>query len=1000
MCWTTSICLQTPELRNGFRRLFFVAGFVFAGGVSSPLFAADFDADVAPILAKRCLSCHNGSDRKGGLDLSGKKSALAGGDSGPAIVAGKPDESLFWERVSQDEMPPKKPLPEPEKKALRDWLAGGAAWGTDPIDPFRYTSDNRAGYDWWALQPVRRPELPSVRNLTWCANDLDRFILAALEEKGLTPNGPADRRTLIRRLSFDLLGLPPTPAEVAAFVSDDSPDAYARLVDKYLDSPHYGERWGRHWLDVVRFGESQGFERDKLRPNAWPYRDWVIRAFNVDLPYDDFVCQQIAGDVLANDPLGTVATGFLVAAPWDEVGQNQQSAAMKAVVRQDELEDVIGVTSQTFLGLTVNCARCHDHKFDPVSQQDYYRLAATFAGVRHGEREPLAPRNVETTAVKRAALEPQAAALRARLEEFDGPIRNRILARKERTPPPVEKPAPVARWEFDGNLQDAVGSLHGKAHGGARLEEGRLILDGSTAFVETAPLDKPLKARTLEAVVSLANLEQRGGAAISVQTLDGSVFDAIVFGEREPLRWMAGSDGFRRSKDFEGEAEDDAAKAFVHLVIVYQADRTIVCYRNGKPYGKPYQADTLATFEPEKSQVLFGLRHSPPGGNRYLAGAIDRAALYDAALSPEQVAALAGTTYAAVSEDEILAEMSPELKRERNSLLLELSQVETELRLLSGNKIYAVSPGKPETTHLLSRGDTRLKQEVMTPGAVDCIKSVSADFRLGAESPEGLRRVKLAEWIAGPRNPLTPRVLVNRLWHYHFGSGIVETPNDFGFNGGRPSHPQLLDWLASEFVARGWSMKAIHRLLVTSSTYRMASTPDAASAKLDQDNFFLWRMNSRRLEAEAVRDNLLFVCGSLDPAMGGPEIDHNLGLSSKRRSLYLRLAAEKEVEFLKIFDGPAVTECYERRPSVMPQQALALANSELALSEARKLAKQLATDVDEAFVRAAFMQVLARRPTAEETRLGREFLTSSTPERARENFVLVLLNHNDFVTVR
>ena len=262
------------------------------------------------------------------------------------------------------------------------------------------------------------------------------------------------------------------------------------------------------------------------------------------------------------------------------------------------------------------------------------------------------------------------------------------------------------------------------------------------------------------------------------------------------------------------------------------------------------------------------------------------------------------------------------------------------------------------------------------------------------------RRLAFAQWVADAQNPLTARVAVNQMWLRHFGRGIVLTPADFGRNGRLPSHPQLLDWLASEFVARGWSMKAIHRLLVTSSTYRMASTPDVANAKLDQDNFFLWRMNSRRLEAEAVRDNLLFVCGSLDLAMGGPEIDHNLGLTSKRRSLYLRLAAEKEVEFLKIFDGPAVTECYERRPSVMPQQALALANSELALTEARRLAKQLATDDDEGFVRAAFAQVLARRPTAEETRLGRDFLAVAVKERARENFVLVLLNHNDFVTVR
>jgi cytochrome c553 len=352
--------------------------------------ARQFDKEIAPLLAARCLSCHSTQEKKGDLDLSRRETAMAGGQSGKVIEPGNLDESLLWDKVSEDEMPPKKPLTASEKEIIKRWLLSGAKWGTDPIDPFKYSNEHRAGYDWWSLQPVRRPELPTVKNKAWPRNAIDHFVLAKLETKGLSPAPEADRRTYIRRLSFDLLGLPPSPAEAAAFEADQSADAYEKLVQHYLDSPAYGERWARHWLDIVRFGESQGFERDKLRPNSWRYRDWVVWALNRDMPYAEFVQLQIAGDVLApDDPLAQVATGYLVAAPWDEVGQTQQSAAMRAVVRQDELEDIVGTTAQTFLGLTANCARCHDHKFDPISQKEYYQLCAALGGVMHGERESL-----------------------------------------------------------------------------------------------------------------------------------------------------------------------------------------------------------------------------------------------------------------------------------------------------------------------------------------------------------------------------------------------------------------------------------------------------------------------------------------------------------------------------------------------------------------------------------------------------------------------------------
>ncbi len=315
-----------------------------------------FDAEVAPLLLERCVDCHSGAKPKGGLDLTRRASAFMGGKSGPAVVAKNLEQSVLWQRVAAGEMPPKKALPEKEKAILKAWIEGGALWGSDPLDPFRVSTAKRAGYDWWSLQPVKRPELPKIKRTDWPRNPIDHFILAKLEGEGLTPSPDADARTLIRRLHFDLTGLPPTPGDVDDFVKVSAKPQAA--VDRLLASPHYGERWARHWLDIVRFGESNGFEHDELRKNAWPYRDWVIDAFNRDLPYDEFVRLQSAGDVLkADDPSAVTATGFLVAGGYDSVGQGQQSAPMKAVVRQDELEDIVATIGQT-LSRAGRCSAC------------------------------------------------------------------------------------------------------------------------------------------------------------------------------------------------------------------------------------------------------------------------------------------------------------------------------------------------------------------------------------------------------------------------------------------------------------------------------------------------------------------------------------------------------------------------------------------------------------------------------------------------------------------
>ena len=347
------------------RTFFYVLVWMAGASVGYAADLVNFDQQIAPLLARHCLECHDGADPKGKLDLSEAALVAKGGENGAVLVAGDAAGSLLWQRVRDGEMPPKAKLSDGDKALLEAWITQGAQWGSGPIDPFRYSSEKRAGYDWWSLKALQSPALPAIP-AEWesrVRNQIDRFVLTQVKEHGLTPSASAEPRLLVRRLAFDLTGLPPSPEDVAAFEKSPTPEMYDQLLSKYLDSPQYGERWARHWLDLARYGESQGFERDKLRTNSWPYRDWVIRSLNQDLPYDQFARMQIAGDFLKPDDAdGIIATGFLVAAPYDEVGHTQQSLAMRSVVRQDELEDIVGTVGQTFLGLTVNCARCHDHK--------------------------------------------------------------------------------------------------------------------------------------------------------------------------------------------------------------------------------------------------------------------------------------------------------------------------------------------------------------------------------------------------------------------------------------------------------------------------------------------------------------------------------------------------------------------------------------------------------------------------------------------------------------
>ena len=999
-----------------------VVAFHVAVAAAEP--AVTFDREIAPLLVRRCLDCHNATERKGQLDLSRTESATKGGETGAVLVPGKAADSLLWQRVRDGEMPPKKPLPKEEVELLRRWIDGGAKWGTSPIDPFAFTTGARAGYDWWSLQPVRRPAVPDLKSQisdfkSEVRNPIDHFVWKKLADEGLSPSPPAENRTLIRRLSLDLLGLPPTPQDITAFEKDDSPQAYAKLVDRLLESPHFGERWARHWLDIIRFGESQGFERDKLRTNSWRFRNWVVSAFNRDLPYDEFVRLQLAGDVLRpDDPEAVIATGFLVAGAYDDVGQSQQSAAMRAVVRQDEMEDYVSTVGETFLGLTVHCARCHDHKFDPIPARDYYRLSAVLAGVRHGERDiPAGDDNWRASQQKIVTdLNRELNTVTARLAEIEAEARQTILAeRRTRFDKKVPPPQPLARWEFNEDLKDSLGGLHVTANG-TKLKDGALLVNGRLAFAETVPLKKPIKEKTLEVWVKLDHLNQTGGGAITIQTLDGAVFDSIVFAEREPNRWMAGSNGFTRTQSFQAPDETEADKQIVQIAIVYDADGTITCYRNGQLYGQPYKSNGPVTFEAEKSQLVFGLRHSPVGGGKMLAAGIDRAALYDRALTAAEVAASAGVFTDLIAERELLARLPESAKTERAQRKFESEHLRKQLTRASENRVYAVAPKIPESTHLLLRGNPATPADEVLGGGITAISrqpsansrnETALEFTLPKGTSDAERRKALATWITDRRNPLLARVIVNRLWHYHFGVGIVDSPSDFGFNGGRPSHPELLDWLAAELMDHGWSLKHIHRLIVNSATYRQSSRPRVDAANKDAGNRLLWRKSPQRLDAETLRDAVLSVAGELNPTVGGPgyhdfttftfnsqfyDIVDPVGSSFHRRSLYRTWVRSGRNPFLEVLDCPdPSTKTPRRAVTTTPLQALSLLNNSFMLRMSERLANK-STDHD---VAQLVEQVLGRKPSAVEAAEFRRF----AEQHGIPMLVRVLFNSNEFLYV-
>jgi hypothetical protein len=901
------------------------------GAAADP--APPFERAVAPLLREHCLKCHSGPRPKGGLDLSRKAGLSAGGTSGPAVVPGKSADSLLYTHVRDRRMPPKQPLDAAGAETLRRWIDAGAAWQGPDLPPPVATVTRRAGADWWSLQPVRQPAPPAVAHNEWVRTPVDAFVLARLEAAGLSPAPEADRRALIRRVSVDLTGLLPTPEEVDAFVADAAPDAYERLVGRLLASPAYGERWGRHWLDVVRFAESHGYEMNTLRPNAWPYRDYVVGAFNEDRPFARFVREQLAGDAAGRgDPRAEAATGFLVGGPHDMVAN--ATAEGKLQQRADDLFDMVSTTGTAFLGLTVGCARCHDHKFDPVTQQDFYGLQAVFAGVEHAERPAPRPdgdrRQADETRAELAKLdaaadaqEPLAGAAGA------APTRPPVNPRRN-----VERFAPVEARFVRFTISATA--------------------DGTPPCLDELEVYGPGDAGNLA-------LAERGARASASSLLPGSDIHRVEHlndGRHGNGRsWISNEPG-------KGWARVELPRPAAVDRVVWGRDR------EGK------FADRLARE--------YRVEVSADGSSwKAVAGSWDR-------LPP-------GTAAAADPARD---------KREarRKGLQDRLAALEKPPMM------YAGTFRRPDVTRLLQRGDPTQPQEEVAPSAVAAVRPAFAR-KPGATEAE--RRLALADWIASLDNPLPPRVMANRVWHWHFGQGLVRTPSDFGFNGDRPSHPELLDWLAAEFLANGGRLKPLHRLIVLSSTYRQSGRPDPRAATADADNRLLWRRPPRRLEAEALRDAVLQVSGALDRRMGGPGYhlwDYSgyvIVFTPKaapapdafRRMVYQFKPRLQQDPTFGAFDCPDATAAAPRRAaSTTPLQALNLLNDPFVLDQAGRFAERLRREAGgdpAAQVRHAFRLALGREPEADEAAAAAELVRGhGLPALAR-----ALFNANEFVFV-
>jgi len=959
-----------------------------------------FDEKVRSILESRCFECHShkSGKMKNGLTLDSRDGWATGGDSGPTLVPGDAEKSLLIKAIRWTdpdlEMPPKKKLPDAEITVLEEWVKRGA-----PDPRSKPADDLESRKDWWSLKPLVRPSKPMEK-----ANALDGFIEAKLRKAGISPAPEADRRTLIRRLYFDLTGLLPAPDEVTEFERDHDPKSYEKLVDRLLASPRYGERWARHWLDTIHFADTHGFEHDLIRTNAWRYRDYVIESLNRDTPWPRFIREQLAADVLYPDePRLRVALGFMGAGPFDV------STAQTAPKTFDYLDrdDMVTQTMAAFASTTVNCARCHDHKFDPISQEDYYALQAVFAGVGKGDVEFDEDPNRWNERQRWKQL----------LAAVNDKDTNLLLSATNETL--------IAKWvavHVGGAAWDILRPDSFEVATNTTwklLDDGSVLIGGARPDTDTYTFTASPKAKEITAVqleiLTDPSLPKNGpGRQPDNGNMHLSEF-VVQLGDstnaqRIPIR--------RATADF-----DQSGWTINHAIDGDEKTAWGIDPKEGQSHLAVFELQNRLTVT-NGAQLVFQLKQLH--GRNHLIGKLRLSVTDD---DPAHIAALPA------SLAEILR--TPREKR-TTAQQLELAQyalkavAEERLTAIPGPLVtFAAAPvfklvadgnfyqpwREPKNIFVYKRGDIEKPGAIAKPGALSAVSALEGRFTLENTSAEGTRRAALANWLADPKNPLTWRSIVNRVWHYHFGRGIVDSPNDLGHMGSLPSHPESLDWLACEFRDSGGSLKALHRLIVTSAAYKRSNKFNATAFAVDPDNRLLWRRQSRRLDAEAFRDEALALSGRLDLRMGGPGAQlfklskpiqstptvsyQNYDWASpgaNRRSIYRFVYRGLQDPFMDALDFPDAAQLGPTRPfSASPIQALALLNDDFVLFHSERFAERLERETAsrKQRVREAIRLVFQREPTQKE---AMDF-GNYAKQHGFSAMCRVLLNSNEFLFV-
>ena len=927
-----------------------------------------FNTQVKPILSNNCFKCHGGDGEvQGGLDLTSREKILKGGHYGPAVSIDSPYDSLLLEMigVGQDTaaMPPDGMLDDTSLEIITKWINIGLPYPVDTtiVDPKLQTSS-----DYWAYRPIKRPELPSVQSKDWVRNPIDAFILAKLEEQGFKPAEPASKLTLIRRVYYDLTGLPPSPEAVDAFLNNSSPDAYEKLIDKLLKSPRYGEKWGRHWLDLVRYAETNGYERDSDKPYVWRYRDYVINAFNSDKPYDDFIKEQIAGD-----ELDTVSKEAIIATGYHRLGIWDDEPADRKLARYDYLDDIVSTTGQVMLGMTIGCARCHDHKIDPISTRDYYSFLAFF--------HDIIPHN------------------RGTLADIGTPEQQAERDKKQ-----------TEKRLAEENFQDKLFPLQENI----KIELAKVNPDPITPDTVVSPI-RELTYRFYRDIidqfpVNFDNLEP---------TSDGKLFNNLF--SLAPAS---------RKKNigivFEGilQVKEDATYTF-HINL--QGECRLIL--NGLKV-----ADLIG----ERDVEIALTRGETSIRLEYFNKEIDNPIL-DVLWSGPNFEKQLLSTKASINIDKLLKthadlintnEHLKNLVDDYNDIKKQREEIRRQ-RILYEHYALAISENKQTPTHILRRGNPHLVGREVKPAfpAVLNPPNVEISTTPNDAKTSGKRRL-FAEWVASADNPLTARVMVNRLWHYHFGRGIIRSTNDFGMLGTPPTHPELIDWLAIEFINSGWRMKKMHKLIMTSNTYRMSSQSNNRYIQQDPNNELFWRFNMRRLAAEEIRDTILWITGKLNYKMGGPSVfpevpkdvlatssrpgavwGKSIPKEANRRSVYVKIKRSLLVPILNQFDQANTdSTCPVRFSTTVPTQSLMMLNGKFINDQALAFANRMRWEggiTVQDRVQFGLRLVLCREPEPSEIKRALTFIQeleqheNVSTEIALARFALLALNLNELIYI-